>query len=156
MNIFFPSTITEWNKHSLSIRNSTSFGKPKGKLLQFLKLQKTVYIPVTIPEELSTLQKLKLGFSHLCYHKFKHGFLHATDPLCSCRTAIEKTVYYFFHCPNFSTVSNTFLNEIPVDRSIIGQEEIKIIQTFLYGNSFYSANDSKLILKCEYKAYFGN
>ena len=42
---------------------------------------------------------------------------------------------------------NIFLNEIAiVDRSIIDQEEIKIIQTFFYGNPTYSVNDNKLIL----------
>ena len=60
---------------------------------------------------------------------------------------IENTVHYFLHCPNFSTAQNTFLNEIAiVDRSIIDQDEIKIVQTFLYGNPNYSFNDNKLIL----------
>ena len=108
------------------------------------------------PKGIKYLTELKLGFSHLCYHKFKHGFLDAADPLCSCRTVIEKTDHYFFCCRNFSTVPNIFLNEIAIDRLIIDQEEIKIIQTFLYGNSFYSFNNNKLILKCEYKVYFGD
>ena len=48
---------------------------------------------------------------------------------------------------NFWTARNTFLNEIAiVDRFIIDQHEIKIIQTFLYDNPTYSVNDDKLIL----------
>ena len=44
-------------------------------------------------------------------------------------------------------MQNTFVKEIAiVDRSIIDQDEIKIIQTFFYGNPTYSVNDSKLIL----------
>ena len=40
----------------------------------------------------------------------------------------------------------SFLNEMAiVDRSIIDQDDIKIIQTFLYRNPTYSVND-KLIL----------
>ena len=40
----------------------------------------------------------------------------------------------------------SFLNEMAiVDRSIIDQDDIKIIQTFLYINPSYSVND-KLIL----------
>ena len=67
--------------------------------------------------------------------------------LCSCSTAIENTVHYFLHCPNFPTAQNTFLNEIAiVDRSIMDQDEIKIVETFLYGNPAYSVNDNKLIL----------
>ena len=44
--------------------------------------------------------------------------------LCSCSIAIENTVHYFLHRPNFSTARNTFLNEIAiVDISIIDQDE---------------------------------
>ena len=92
------------------------------------------------------LTRLRLGFSHLQYHKFKYGFLDAPDLLCSCSTAIEDTFHYFLHFPNFSTARNTFLNEIAiVDRSTIDQDEIKIIQSFLYGNSTYSVNNNKLL-----------
>ena len=94
----------------------------------------------------------RLGFSHLRYHKSKHGFLDVVDPPCSCSTAIENTAHYFLHCPNFLTARNTFLNKIAfVNRSIIDQDEIKIIQTFLYGNSPYSVSDNKLILDARIK-----
>ena len=53
---------------------------------------------------------------------------------------------------NNSVASNTFLNEITiVDRSIIDQNKIQIIQGFLYGNSTYSVNDNKLILDASIK-----
>ena len=37
MNTFFPSTITEWKKLDLSIRNSTSLNIFKDRLLQFVR-----------------------------------------------------------------------------------------------------------------------
>ena len=43
-----------------------------------------------------------------------------------------------------STVPTFQLREIPF--SIIDEDEIKTIQTFLYGNPNYSVNDNKLIL----------
>ena len=132
---FFPSTITEWNKLDLSIRNSACLNVFKCRLLQFVRPLENSVFTCHNPIGIKYLTRLRLGFSHLRYHKFKHGFLDAFDPLCSCSTAIKTTVRYFLHCPNFSTARNTFLNEIAiVDRSIIDQDEIKIIQTFLYGN----------------------
>ena len=57
----------------------------------------------------------------------------------------------FFTVPN-SFTRNTFLKEIAiVDRSIIDQDDIKIIQTFLYGNPTFSVNDNKLILDASTK-----
>ena len=55
------------------------------------------------------------------------------------------------------TVPTFHLDEIPfneiaiVDRSIIDQDDIKIIQTFLYGNPSYSVNDNRLILDASIK-----
>ena len=152
MNTFFLSTITEWNKFDLSICNSTSFHIFKGRLLQFVRPLENIVFTCHNPIGVKYLTRLRLRFNHLCYHKFKHGFLDAVDQICRCSTAIENTAHYFLDCPNFSTAQNTFLNEIAiVDRSIIDQDEIKIIQTFLYGNSTYSDNDNKLILDASIK-----
>ena len=152
MNTFFPSTITEWNKLDLSIRNSASLNVFKGRLLQFVRPLENSVFTCHNPIAIKYFTRLRLGFSHLRHHKFKHDFLDAVDPFCSCSTAIENTVHYFLHCPNFSTARNSFLNEIAiVDRSIIDQDEIEIIQTFLYGNSTYSVNDNKLILDASIK-----
>ena len=149
VNTFFPSTISEWNKLDLSIRNSTSLNIFKGRLLQFIRPLENSVFTCHNPIGIKYLTRLRLGFSHLRYHKFKHSFLDAIDPLCSCSTVIENTVHYFFHCPNFSAARNTFLNEIAiVDRSIIDQDEIK---TFLYGHPTYYVNDNKLILDASVK-----
>ena len=124
----FPSTITEWNKLDLSIHNSTSLHTFKGRLLQFVIPLENIEFTCHNPIGIKHLTRLRLGFSHFRYHKFQHGFLDAVDPLCCCSTAIENTVHYFLHCPNFSTARNTLLNEIAtVDRSIIDQDKIKII-----------------------------
>ena len=104
-------------------------------------------IPVTNPLELNTLlfkdldsatfviTRQRRGFSHLRYHKFKHGVLAAGDPLCSCSSAIENTIHYFLNCPNFSTAQNTFLNEIViVNKSLIDKTKswyIVVIQLIL-------------------------
>ena len=85
-----------------------------------------------IPIWIKYLARLRLAFSHLCYHKSKHDFLDAVDPLCSCSTTIENAVHYFFYCLNLSTARKNFLNEIAiVGRCITDRDEIKIIQTFL-------------------------
>ena len=152
INSFFPSTVTECNKLDLSIHNSTSLHIFKGRLLQFVRRLENSVFTCHNPIGIKYLTRLRLGFSHVRYHKFNHGFLDAVDPLCSCSTAIENTVHYLLHCSNFSTARNTFLNEIAiVDRSIIDQDEIKIIQTFLYRNPTYPVSDNKLILDASIK-----
>ena len=120
MNTLFPSTITEWNKLDLSIGNLTSLKIFKGRFLQFVKpLENSVYACHN-PTEIKYITRLRLIFSHLRYHKFKHGFLDAVDRLCRCSSAIRNTIHYFLHYPSFSSAQNTFLSKIAmVDRSII-------------------------------------
>ena len=152
MNTFFPSTITEWNKLDLSIHKSTSLNIIKSRLLRFVRPLENSVFTCHNPIGIKYLTRIRLGFSHLCYHKFKHGFLDTIDPLYRCSTGIENTVHYFLHSPNFSLARNTFLNETAtVDRSVIDHDDIKIIQTFLYGNPSYSVNDNKLILDASIK-----
>ena len=129
MNTFFPSATTEWNKLDLSICKSASLNIFKSRLLRFVRPLENSVFNCHNPIGIKCLTRIRLGFSQLRYHKFKHGFLDAIDPLCSCSTGIKNTVHYFLHCPNFSTARNTFLNKIViVNKSIINQDEIKIIQ----------------------------
>ena len=80
------------------------------------------------------------------------SFLGAIDQIFSCSTAIlnsntANTVHYFLQCPNFLNTRNTVLNKIArIERSITDRDKMKIIQTFLYGNSTYSSNNITLIL----------
>ena len=137
MNTLFPSTITEWNKFDLSIRKWSCHNIFKSRLLWSVRpLENSVFTSHN-SIGIKYLTRIRLGFSQLCYHKFKHSFLDAINQLSSCSTGIENAVYYFLHCPNFSTARNTFLNEITiVDRSITDQDEIKNIFSLWKPNLF--------------------
>ena len=101
-NSFFPFCISEWNKLDSQIRNLPSISSFKRKILEFLrpKASKTFKVPNNYGVILLT--RLRIGFSHLHEHKFRHGF-DAIDPICNCRTnSIENTEHYLLHCSNFS------------------------------------------------------
>ena len=68
MNTFFPSTTTEWKKLDLSIHNSTSLNIFKGRLLQFVRPSENSVFTCHNPIVIKYLARLRLGFSHLCYH----------------------------------------------------------------------------------------
>ena len=91
MHIFFSSTIAEWNKIDPSIRSLASLNILNDKLLQFVELLENSLYTCHNPIEVKYIKRLRLGFSQLRYHKFKHDFLDAIDPFCSCCTEIENT-----------------------------------------------------------------
>ena len=41
------------------------------------------------------LTGLRLGFSHLREHQFRHDFKGTLNPLCPCSTEAETTTHYF-------------------------------------------------------------
>ena len=69
-NSFFPSAITEWNKLDREIRNSDSLNVFKLSLLKFVRPITNSVFETNKPYGLILLTKLRLGLSHLLYHKF--------------------------------------------------------------------------------------
>ena len=69
ISTFFPSTINEWNKLSLSIRNSTSLHIFKVKLLQFVRPLENSMFTCQNPIGIKYLTRLRLGFSRFRYHE---------------------------------------------------------------------------------------
>ena len=155
MNTFFPSMITEWNKLDLIICNTTSLNIFKGKLLQFVRPLKSILFTCHNPIGIKYLTRLRLGFSHLRYHKFKHSFLDAVDPLCSCNTAFENTVHYFLHCPNstkYISQWNHYCWQIPY-WSRWNQNYSNVP---LWKPNLFCQCQKKVNFRCKYKVFFGN
>ena len=54
----------------------------------------SVYDPLGV----KLLTRLRLHFSHLNEHKFRHGFIHAINPMCVCGTEFETIEHFFLSC----------------------------------------------------------
>ena len=83
-NSFFPSAITEWNKLDRDIRNSDSLNVFKLSLLKFVRPVANSVFEINNPYGLKLLTRLRLGLSHLRYHKFRHNFQDCINPICVC------------------------------------------------------------------------
>ena len=46
---------------------------------------------------------LRLKFSHLKEHNFRHGFADMINPMCACRADVEITEHFLLHCHFYST-----------------------------------------------------
>ena len=70
------------------------------------------------------LTRLRIGFSHLKEHKFKHNFHYSIDPMCSGSKGIETTINFFLHCASFNTQRQTLFNKIAnIDANILTENE---------------------------------
>ena len=55
------------------------------------------------PLGVKLLTRLRLQFSHLNEHKFRHGFSDTINPMCACGTEIETTEHFLLRCQFYST-----------------------------------------------------
>ena len=103
-------------------------------------------IPIT-PLGIKFLTRLRIGFSHLKEHKFRHNFQDSIDPMCSCNSGIETTAHFLLHCPNFNTQRQTLFDKIAtIDANILIENENNIINILLFGKPNSEDRFNKQIL----------
>ena len=144
---FFPSTITEWNKLDRDIRNSDSLKVFKLSLLKFVGPVGNSVFKINNPYGLKLLTRLRLGLSHLCYHKFRHNFQDFINPICDCGLEIETTTHFLLHCPLFQCARQSLLTNIKkIDESILKKHDELITKTLLYGDDKFDLSCNKSII----------
>ena len=78
------------------------------------------------PKGLKLITRLRLGLSHLRFHKFKHSFQDTLNPICNYGTA-ETSVHYLLHCTNNLTERLTFFNKLQsIDANILSKDDSNI------------------------------
>ena len=109
-NSFFPFCVNEWNKEiGQEIKNSPSIAKFKDSLIDYIRPKSRSVYSVHDPYGLKLLTRLRLNFSHLREHKFRHNF---HNPLCSCGNEIESTSHYLLRCPFYGLARRTLHNDV--------------------------------------------
>ena len=115
--------INEWNNLTVEIRNSKSVGAFK-KLIKYEKKENSIssiYDPLGV-------KLLRLQFSHLNEHKFRHGFGDAINVTCACGSEVETSEHFLLRChlyspqrlelfENLEKVDSSFLNLKVKERS---------------------------------------
>ena len=84
------------------------------------------------------LNRLRLGFSHLREHKFRHNFADTLNPLCSCSLETEDTEYYFLRCQNNISFRTTFMNDLNnINTAIASFNSNDFLKAIFYGNKSF-------------------
>ena len=145
---FFPSALRDWFKLDESIRNSESTSIFKNKLLSFIRpVQSSIY-NIFDQIGIKLLTRLRLEFSHLNEHRFRHNFENRLNPLCSCSLETEDTLHYLLHCHHFSMYREDLMNSVKsVYNNFESLSDNAKKDVFLYGDPFLYQNKNKLILE---------
>ena len=111
-NSFFPSTVIEWNKLDLDIRNSVNLISFKSKVLKFIRPSENSIFLCNNPKGIQLLIRLRLGLSHLEDHKFNHNFQDTLNQICNCGEDIETSCHYLLHSLLYTNERLALLNVI--------------------------------------------
>ena len=146
-NSFFPSSVNHWNQLDVETRNCKSYPIFRKRLLKLVKpLENNIY-NIHDPVGIKLLSRLRLGFSHLRYHKFRHNFSDTLNPICSCTLEVETTSHFLLHCHNYNNIRITLMSDLHmIDPSITFLNDTDLVQLLLFGNSKYNINTNREIL----------
>ena len=125
----------------------TSYTDFKNALLRFTQPKHVDTFAIHNPIGLQLLTWLRLGFSHLNEHKFRHNFCDFLDPLYKCKLEPEKTSHFLLRCHLFQVERTILLNDIKeIDECIISDNMNILDQILLHGNENYNHDTNKKIL----------
>ena len=93
------------------------------------------------------INRLRLGFSHLREHKFRHNFADTVNPLCSCTLETENTEHFFLRRQNNLSARTTLMNELSdISSAINSLNSTYFIRVILYGDkNFDNVTHFKII-----------
>ena len=58
------------------------------------------------------LTRLRLKFSYLKEHKFRHDFADTINPMCACGADLETTKHFLLRCHSYSTQKLELFNNL--------------------------------------------
>ena len=128
---FFPYCINEWNNLNAEVRNTKSIHIFKKMIVNENKENSlfSVYDPLGV----KLLTRLRLQFSHLNEHKFRHGFGDIVNPLQGCNSEIKDTEHALLYCHFYSTQRFEHFNNInKIDLSFTQLGTTEQVNTLLY------------------------
>ena len=136
---FYPYSIKQWCALSDEIRNIVSVNKFKETTISFIRLKENSVFAIHDTKGLKLLTRLRLNFSHLNEHKFRHGFKDTVDPMCRCGLETETTLHFLLRCRLYSTIRTELLDDkYTVASSLPNYLVEQLLNILLYGSECFS------------------
>ena len=119
---YFQNCVSEWNRLDVSMRSSQTIFEFKRKFLKLIRPPKRSIFNIYDLEEIKLLTQLRVEFSDLRYHRYRHSF-HCTSPTCLCQTRTEDNEHFLLHYPRFS------LQRKPLLRLVSNSADVDIMRS---------------------------
>ena len=149
---YFQNCVSEWNRLDVSMRSSQTISEFKRKLLKLIRPPKRSIFNIYDPEGIKLLTQLRVEFSDLRYHRYRHNF-HCESPSCLCQTGIEDNEHFLLHCPRFSAQRRLLLELVSksADVDIMRLSSNELTSILLYGHSKFTVVMNRAIIEATLK-----
>ena len=128
------------------IRNLNSPSMFRKKLLTFTRPSEKSIYNIYDSRGSKFLNRLRLGFSHLREHKFRHNFADNVNPLCSCAQT-ESTDNVFLRCHNYVSFRTALTNELSsINCGIVSLRPSALLEVIFYGDKIFNDKSNYRIL----------
>ena len=146
-NSFLPYATKKSNKSDPEIRNAEIYASSRKVLLNFIRPTRNSTYKIYDPLGIKLLSRLRLGFSHLYEHKFRHNFADSLNPLCSCSLETESILHFFLRCQNYSTLRTALMTDLKdINDAIMSLNENNLLLVIIYENKNFDSNMNISIL----------
>ena len=144
---YYPYCLREFNKLDPSLRSIDSLSKFKAGLIKSLRPPKRSVFKITDIVGVRLLTRLRMGFSHLREHKFRHNF--SNSPRCLCGDGDETTEHFLLRCQHFANTRSTLLDQVSdiLKTDIKVLPEHRLVEILLYGDNNCNEIANKLIIE---------
>ena len=132
---YFQNCVREWDKVDQSIRNCPTTFAFELQLVHLVRPTKKFIFRVHDIEGVRLLTRLRVQFSDLREHRFRHRF-HCSNPMCLCQTGIEGNEHFLLHCPCYTNYRKDLLDRVLniVDRDLDSLTSTDFCNLLLYSN----------------------
>ena len=132
---YFQNCLSQWNQLD---ENSPTISLFEKELVRLVRPTKKSFFGIHNIEGVRLLTRLRVQFSDLREHKFRHKF-QCFSPMCICQTGSENNEHFFLHCPRHSNHRRDLLERISsaVDIDLGSLSSTVLCNLLLYGDSCF-------------------
>ena len=147
-NSFFPYCTSQWNSLDSKLLDLPSIASFKHALARFYRPSPSLLYNVHHPKGIIFLNRLRVNFSHLKEHKFRHNFQDTVDPFCNCSSnAIETSEHYLLHCSDYSMQRSILFDDLnTASINLVPFNPKYLVQILLFGCPNFSFSDNHNII----------
>ena len=147
-NTYFQNVLYEWNLLDNEIKNSASLGEFKRKVLAIIRPSRNPIFNVDDITGIKRLTKLRVKFSDLNEHKFRHNF-DCLSPICDCGKANEDNEHFLLHCPLYDVIRQDLFGQLEniLDFNVSDMNSKSLCNLLLFGKPDLDVSVNKMIIE---------